>query len=58
MKNKTIEEKKNYWESIEEADKEVKTWSPWKRNLSGLKSNYCLELQTTETKSREKAGRN
>lgn len=40
-------ERKNggYWEGIEKIAREVDSWPKWKRDLSGLGSNYCSELQ-------------
>lgn len=42
-----IKRKRNekYWENIEKIAREVDSWPSWKRNLSGLGSNYCSELQ-------------
>ena len=34
-----------YWKNIEKIAKEVDSWPKWKRDLSGLRSNYCSELQ-------------
>ncbi len=34
--------KKNKWELIESASKEVNTWPQWKRNLSGVESDYQI----------------
>ncbi len=35
----------DYWKFIEKICREVDSWPKWKKDLSGLESNYCSELQ-------------
>jgi hypothetical protein len=39
-----MEDSRSYWKSIEEISREVDNWPKWKKNLSGLESNYCSQL--------------
>ena len=45
MSEKSERKSEGFWERVEKIAKEVDSWPEWKRNLGGLGSNYCSELQ-------------
>lgn len=40
-----MERSESYWKFIEDISDEVDKWPKSKKDLSGLESNYCSELQ-------------